>query len=146
MGLPKRNGWFVFACSKAAPAAKSGTKVEFVEKPVKTMPSEMFEGLCRSKGVSDMNNLFVRSSGDVPSSNHHRELGKGCHFRGRLNLECQILYQSSSFGAYLFRISMRRIANAESVVSEGIEASFQSRIDIRIIIIIVAEIPISALR
>lgn len=39
--LPKRNGWFRYACSKFAPAPNKPTKLAFIEKPVKTMPSEM---------------------------------------------------------------------------------------------------------
>lgn len=39
--LPKRNGWFKFARTKFAPAWKRPTKELFVEKPVRTMPSEI---------------------------------------------------------------------------------------------------------
>ena len=39
--LPKRKGWFRFARMKSAPDWKSDRKEAFMEKPVKTMPSEM---------------------------------------------------------------------------------------------------------
>ena len=39
--FPKRNGWLRYACSKFDPAAKKPAKLAFVEKPVKTIPSEM---------------------------------------------------------------------------------------------------------
>ena len=39
--LPKRKGWFRFAWTKSPPAWKKGTKEAFMEKPERTMPSEM---------------------------------------------------------------------------------------------------------
>ena len=39
--LPKRKGWLRLAWTKAPPAAKLPTKDEFVENPVKTIPSEI---------------------------------------------------------------------------------------------------------
>ena len=39
--FPKRNGWLRYACSKFDPAPNKPTKLEFIEKPVKTIPSEM---------------------------------------------------------------------------------------------------------
>ena len=39
--FPKRNGWLRYACSKFPPAPKRPVKLEFIEKPVKTIPSEM---------------------------------------------------------------------------------------------------------
>ena len=39
--FPKRNGWLRYACSKFDPAPKKPVKLPFIEKPVKTIPSEM---------------------------------------------------------------------------------------------------------
>lgn len=39
--FPKRNGWLRYACSKFDPAPNKPTKLAFIEKPVKTIPSEM---------------------------------------------------------------------------------------------------------
>lgn len=39
--LPKRKGWFRRARRKLPPAWKKGVNEEFIEKPVRTIPSEM---------------------------------------------------------------------------------------------------------
>ena len=39
--LPKRKGWLSRARRKLPPASKKGVKEAFMEKPVRTIPSEM---------------------------------------------------------------------------------------------------------
>ena len=67
--LPKRNGWLRYACSTFAPALKKPAKEEFIEKPVKTIPSEMVGYiLTRAYVWADPNECLGELSGPSTSA------------------------------------------------------------------------------